>query len=639
GQISSPTVREGTPEKPQEKIKTDGQTGGTNRIVREGIAVEFNILPVGERKPGSAEPLEEEDAIVRFRVTDTAAKSPLGGLRPAAWIGVRGDEETDAKECREKIQSFMRGSLRAQPEVDLNTFYVLTMNRESNIAIIDPLLGFGASKTLAMVFLDNPGEDWVLSEDGKRLFVTVPLSNKVFVAETSRWRTIAKIDAGQRPAKIALQPDQKYLWVGNDSDDPAHSGVTAIDATTLEVVARIQTGTGHHEIAFNADDAWVFVTNESDGTLSIIDAQKLVEVKKIKIGEAATRLAFSPLSHAVYVIDGTGGEIVAIDSRSHEIIARISAKPGLKAIGFARGGRWGFVLNHKENTVSVFDASNNRTVGAEEIGPGPEQLAFTEAFAYIRSSGTEQVHMISLSGLDKSGEIQVTRFPGGQTPPDRATAEVSASAIVPAPEGTAVLLANPGDKMIYYYMEGMAAPMGSFQSYRREPRAVLVVDRSLRESSPGDYSTTIKLPASGSYSVAFLLDTPRITHCFDVKVKPNPALAGRNRGVPLKVQYLNRSAKVEPGKEFNLRFKLTDRRTGEPRADLKDVGILTFLAPGTWQKRQWAKPVGNGIYEVAIVPPKAGVYYVFVHCPSLKVKLNQLPKIVLDGREGGFQKG
>ena len=42
-------------------------------------------------------------------------------------------------------------------------------------------------------------------------------------------------------------------------------------------------------------------------------------------------------------------------------------------------------------------------------------------------------------------------------------------------------MANPADQAIYYYMEGMLAPMGSFNNYRREPKAVLIVDRSLRE--------------------------------------------------------------------------------------------------------------------------------------------------------------
>ena len=42
-----------------------------------------------------------------------------------------------------------------------------------------------------------------------------------------------------------------------------------------------------------------------------------------------------------------------------------------------------------------------------------------------------------------------------------------ADVIVPAPEGDSVLVANPADRVIYYYSEGMAAPMGSFQNYRR----------------------------------------------------------------------------------------------------------------------------------------------------------------------------
>ena len=36
--------------------------------------------------------------------------------------------------------------------------------------------------------------------------------------------------------------------------------------------------------------------------------------------------------------------------------------------------------------------------------------------------------------------------------------------MVPAPEGNSVLLANPADRVIYYYSEGMAAPMGSFKT-------------------------------------------------------------------------------------------------------------------------------------------------------------------------------
>ena len=76
--------------------------------------------------------------------------------------------------------------------------------------------------------------------------------------------------------------------------------------------------------------------------------------------------------------------------------------------------------------------------------------------------------------------------------------------IVPTPEQSAVLVANPTDKTIYFYAEGMNAPMGSFQNMGREMRAALAVDRSLRETEPGVYIAHFRLPADGAYDVAFV---------------------------------------------------------------------------------------------------------------------------------------
>ena len=84
------------------------------------------------------------------------------------------------------------------------------------------------------------------------------------------------------------------------------------------------------------------------------------------------------------------------------------------------------------------------------------------------------------------------------------------------------------------------------------------------------------------------------------------------------------------GKDYKVRFKVTDSASNQPKSDLKDMGVLVFLAPGIWQQREWAKPVGNGVYEMSFVPPQPGVYYVFFQCPSLNVKLNQLQTVTLN---------
>ncbi len=600
----------------------------TQKIEREGVEVEFTIEPIAEgaqeRAGKSAELMEAKEALVRFKIHDKATRTPLSGVKPAVWLSQREDGITDDKACREKVQSFLQGSLRSRPDVDLNAYYLLALNDESNISVIDPLLGFGTSKLLTLVMLKSPGEDWAQKNRDEKLFVSMPLVNQVAVVDTNTWKVITNIDAGVKPARVRLQPDERYLWVANDA------GVTAIDTATLKVVAQLPTGKGAHEIDFSKDSHFAFITNAEDGTLTIVDVQKLAKIKDLKIGAAATSLAFSALGNAVYVVNETEGTITVVDTRSHQIETTIKAKPGIKNVRFAPGGRWGFAPNPKENVVYVFDASTNRLAHTITLENGPDQIAFTDAFAYVRSAGSTEVSLIRLSTLTNQPDI--AKFTGGQNAPADAADDdpSSADVMVPAPEGNSMLVANPADRVIYYYSEGMAAPMGSFQNYRRNPRAVMVVDRSLRETTAGIYTTTTKLPKSGIYDVAFLLDSPRVTHCFSAEAKPNPEVP-REKKIALKIEYLNKEKEARVGESYKLRFKLVDNATAKPKSDLNDVRVLTMLTSGTWQKRDFARSLGEGVYELDIKVPQTGMYFVFVESRSQGVSFRQLPFLTLKG--------
>ncbi|HEX9918056.1 MAG TPA: YncE family protein [Pyrinomonadaceae bacterium] len=599
------------------------------KITREGINVEFKIEPALKTE----ELLEGKEAFVTFSVKDSTTGQPVSNLRPAAWIDerARGTTSTDAKACREKVQSFLTAQLSQRPDIDLNSYYVLALNEEANISVIDPLLGFGTTKLLTVVFLKSPGEDWVMSADRRRLYVSMPLVNQVAVVDTATWKVVENIDTGAKPVRVRLQADGKYLWVGTDGlNDGAAGGVTVIDTATGKVAAQITTGAGHHEIAFSPDDRFAFVTNKTDGTLSIIEVGRLVKVKDLKTGASPASLAFSPLGRAVYVAHEGDGQVAVIDAVSHAITATIPAKPGLTAIRFAPNGRHGFVVNPKENAVHIFDASTNRMLHHVRIADSPDQVTFTKGFAYVRALGNEHVSLINLSEVGKGTiESSVARFPGGQKAPGLAASRSTADVVVPSAEENAVLVANPADKMIYYYQEGMAAPMGSFTNYKREPRSLLVWDASLRETAPGVYSTKAQLTAQGNYDVVFLLDSPRIVNCFEMSIKENPEYR-KKREVAIRVEPMLKERNLRTGENVQLRFKVTDSTTKLPRADLKDVGVLTFLAPGIWQQRHWAKPVGEGVYEINFVPPQSGVYYIFFQCPSLGVAYRQIPHLILN---------
>lgn len=614
------------------KAKDSSQPPGLDReansFVREGVEVKFTIEPLAAATEQLAKLREGEDATVRFALSG-ATGEPLERLRPAAWISLRrGEDAADANACQEKIRSFLQGGLAARPEADLNAYYLLTLNQEPNLSVIDPLLGHGTSKLLTLVPLKSPGEDWALSRDGKRVFVALPSDRQVAVVDTASWKVATYLDAGAAPTRLALQPDGKYLWAGDETPGD-ESGIVVIDAEALKIVARIPTGAGHHEIAFTGDSRYALVTNRQEGGLSIIDAEKLMKVKEIDIGGRPVSLAYSTLSRAFYVAD-EAGSILVVDGRRHEIAARIAAKPGMGVIRFSHDGRWGFAVNGRENLVYILDASNHRILDAVDAGAGADQVAFTHRYVYIRAAGSEYVSMIQLDALGKSGKVPLFRFPAGKIPAEESYRVIGADAIAPTPEGHAVVVANPADKTLYYYMEGMAAPMGNFQNYGRKPKAVQVVDKSLRETAPGVYSTSVRLPQSGVYDVAFLLDSPRLHHCFTAKVEPNPSL---EKARPVQVEFLAQEKKSRVGETIRLRFKLTDPATRRPKAGLKDVRVLAFLAPGTWQKRDLASSLDEGLYEATFIPPREGVYYLFVESASLGMRYHQLPHLILPVRE------
>jgi len=604
-------------------------------ITSNGITVEFAARAVAQ-DAGSAKIMAGQDVEVQFKITDAVTGTAISNAGPGVWIDARKKtagivQKTGEVEdsCREKIGYFLQRGLSYRADIDLNAWYILALNRQASITVIDPLHGYGGQRIVTLIMLNAPGEDWVMGRDARSLFVALPATDEVAVIDTAIWKVAANIKVGRNPVRVVLQQDGRYLWVSRDG------GVSVIDTEKRTAVKEIATGAGRHDIALGNGDRNAFVSNPAEGTVSVIDVGALKTVATIAVGGSPGAIAYSPLADAVYVADAKSGVISVIDPAARNVAATMRAKPGLYALRFTSDGRWVFSANPLANEVVVIDASTNRIINRIDVDGAPDQISISGQFAYVRATTNAELSLIALDSLGKQQPAVVKTIPGGQSAPlADAGLPATAPVIVPTPEQNAVLVANPSDKTIYFYSEGMNAPMGSFQNMRREMHAVLAVDRSLRETEPGVYTGHLRLPGDGVYDVAFRMSSPPVSHCFTITAERDPALAARS-AKPYRLEFLAEERDFAAGDTARVQMRLINPATSEPISDLTDLEAQIFLVPGTWRVLQPARPLGEGIYEVAIELPNLGIYYLNLASRSLRARYNDLPSLVLRAREAG----
>jgi YVTN family beta-propeller protein len=475
----------------------------------------------------------------------------------------------------------------------------------------------------------------------------MPQIGQVAVVDTEDFGVISNIDAGGTPVRMALHPDGRSLWVTNDSEDGTLGGITVVDVATLKVVARLATGSGPHEIVFSGEVAashghgpeassgtagtttYAFVANRRDGTISVVDTQAMELDTTVNVSAPITGLDYASASNAVYVAGEGDAGLTVIDASRHEIVGSIATSPGVESIRFAPGGRWGFAVSAANDSVDVIDATTNRVVHTVHVPGAPDRVSFSATHAFVHASERPDVAVIELAHLGGRETLEAVTVIGGEMPPVQSPVQLSvADAIVPVHEhGGHVLIANPGDKSIYYYMAGMNAPMQAFTNYGRSPRAVGVIDRSMRETAPGVYSARVRVPGSGQYQVAFQLDSPRVVHCFAFTAGTDPRAGGDAEPTDLGLQVLSTEREVKAGDPLTLKVAVVDTRTNEPVSGIDDLTVMATLASGQRSERFGAAEGAPGTYEAQLRFSLPGVYNVYFAMPSRGIGAGDLPSV------------
>ena len=188
-----------------------------------------------------------------------------------------------------------------------------------------------------------------------KVYVANEGADTVSVIDAVSFKTLASVRVGKMPHNVQVSPDGKLVWVTNNGE-PGQ----AADASAQKGMAKAD-----HEAMAKPGAVWA------------IDTSSNAIVAKVPVGMHPAHVVVSPDGRFAYVTNGGDNTVSVIDTTAQRLVVTIPVGQFPHGLRFTPDGKRIYVANLKGGTVSVIDTASQKEVGQIPAGKGPAQVGFT----------------------------------------------------------------------------------------------------------------------------------------------------------------------------------------------------------------------------------------------------------------------
>lgn len=188
-----------------------------------------------------------------------------------------------------------------------------------------------------------------------KVYVANEGADTVSVLDAASFKALATVRVGKMPHNVQVSPDGKLVWVTNNGEPDP-----AADASAHKGMAQ-----GDHDAMAKPGAVWV------------IDTSSDAVIAKVPVGMHPAHVVVSPDGRFAYVTNGGDNTVSVIDTSAQRLVATIPVGQFPHGLRISPDGKQVYVANLKGGSVSVIDVASRQEVARVPSGKGPAQVGFT----------------------------------------------------------------------------------------------------------------------------------------------------------------------------------------------------------------------------------------------------------------------
>jgi YVTN family beta-propeller protein len=275
-----------------------------------------------------------------------------------------------------------------------------------------------------------------INEATNRIYVANNAGGSVSVIDGTNDVVVATVNVGTLPYTLAVNPVTNKVFVSNVFSDK----ITLIDGAT-NATSTIKAGSADSIVIDTKRDRAYLIGWEGT-SLTVLDSNPAI-IGKIKMGGMHLwGMAVDETAGKLYITRAGNAQLAIVDEASENVTnIPTGSTPCAVALNLATNRI--YVVNHEDDTVTVIDAREGKTLATVKVGEKPQGIAID---AKANRIYVANVHGDSISVVDGAENTVIKTLPVGRNPYALAVNAATARLYAVSESNTPSAVANPEEK-------------------------------------------------------------------------------------------------------------------------------------------------------------------------------------------------